>query len=262
MKKISIYKGSPERFGYEWKKYSELNPDYEEQFLRWIPFLSPREWSGLNVLDVGCGMGRNSYYALMNGAKSCTSIDVSFKSLNQAKKLLKKFKNKSKVLFCSAYDIEIEKKMDIVFSIGVIHHLEFPEKALKKMVKATKPGGKVIIWVYGLENNKWIVYFFNPLRKILFSKLPISITHHLSLYLTCLLYLYLKLFEQHIEYYKLIKKFKFHHLRSIVFDQMLPIIANYWSKEQVFKLMQDANLTKIRLRHVNETSWAAIGIVK
>ena len=77
--------------------------------------------------------------------------------------------------------------MDIVFSIGVIHHLEFPEKALKKMVKATKPGGKVIIWVYGLENNKWIVYFFNPLRKILFSKLPISITHHLSLYLTYLL---------------------------------------------------------------------------
>jgi hypothetical protein len=43
---------------------------------------------------------------------------------------------------------------------------------------------------------------------------------------------------------------------------MLPIIANYWSKEQVLKLMQDANLTRIRLRHVNETSWAAIGIVK
>jgi len=56
--------GSPERFGFEWAKYSEIKPEYEEQFNRWLPFLTKEEWRGKRFLDVGCGMGRNSYWPM------------------------------------------------------------------------------------------------------------------------------------------------------------------------------------------------------
>jgi hypothetical protein len=50
------------------------------------------------------------------------------------------------------------------------------------MAAAAKPGGRVLIWVYGAENNGWIVNLLTPLRQALFSRLPIGFVHHLSLY--------------------------------------------------------------------------------
>ena len=38
--------GSPDRFGYEWHNYSELRPEYEEQFRRWTAPLKPEDWRG------------------------------------------------------------------------------------------------------------------------------------------------------------------------------------------------------------------------
>ncbi len=44
-----------------------------------------------------------------------------------------------------------------------------------------------------------------------------------------------------------------------MFDQLLPHVANYWSKSEVEKLMADAGLSDLQLTWVNEMSWCAIG---
>jgi len=255
-----IASGSPERFGYEWNHYAEMRPEYEEQFRRWTMHLAPENWAGKSFLDVGCGMGRNSYWPMRYGARNGVSIDVDARSLESARKTLAQFPDVL-VRELSAYDInrEYTGQFDIAMSIGVIHHLEFPERALANMAHAVKPGGQVLIWVYGLENNRWIVNFLSPTRKALFSKLPISWVHHLSLYPTAVLWLALRLGLQRIEYFRLIRTMTFRHLRSIVFDQMLPKIANYWSRETVEKLMREAGLESVRLAWINEMSWSAIG---
>lgn len=250
--------GSPERFGYEWAKYNELRPDYETQFRKWTPFLRPDDWRGKSVLDVGCGTGRNSYWPLQYGAASAAAIDVDVQSLDVARRNLAPFAN-AEVLQRSAYDIGFEDRFDIAFSIGVIHHLEHPEIALQQMVGSVKAGGEVLIWVYGLENNEWIVRYADPIRKALFSWLPIGLVHHLSVYPSAVLWLLLRCGFGRTEYFDLIRTFSFRHLRSIVFDQMLPKIANYWPRATVIKLMEDAGLENVRLQWVNEISWAAIG---
>jgi hypothetical protein len=126
-------------------------------------------------------------------------------------------------------------------------------------VRAVRPGGQVMIWVYGKENNRWLISVLNPLRKALFSKLPIRLTHHLSLYPAALLWLLLRAGVRPIEYFRLLARFDFAHLRSIVFDQMLPRIAFYWSRDEVLALMQGVGLTDVRLEWVNQMSWSAIG---
>lgn len=250
--------GSPERFGFEWSEYSEMRPEYEMQFRRWIAHLQADDWRGKSFLDVGCGMGRNSFWPLQYGAASGVSIDVDQRSLNAARRTLSSFPN-STVLEASAYDIPFADEFDIVFSIGVIHHLEHPERALQQMVQAARPGGQVLVWVYGLENNQWIVSFIDPLRKTLFSRLPIRVLHHLSLYPTGALWCALRLGLGRTEYSSLLRGLSFRHLRSIVFDQLLPRIANYWPGERVEQLMSNAGLIDIRLSWVNEISWSAIG---
>jgi SAM-dependent methyltransferase len=159
----------------------------------------------------------------------------------------------------SAYDMPFEDRFDLAFSIGVIHHLEYPEQALRKMVRAVKPGGRVMVWVYGRENNRWLVSVLNPLRRMCFSRLPIELTHHLSLYPAVLLWVLVRLGVRPIEYFRLIAKFGFPHLRAIVFDQMLPRIAHYWPRETVARMMVEAGLEGVRLIWVNQMSWSAIG---
>lgn len=253
-----IHSGSPERFGYEWSEYSEILPIHREQFDRWTAPLSPDDWAGCEFLDVGCGMGRNSYWPLSYGARQGTAIDVDERSLESARRTLAKYPN-AQVRKLSAYDIDYRDQFDIVFSIGVIHHLEFPDRAIQKMVSATRPGGRVLIWVYGRENNEWIVRFVDPIRKRVLSRLPIGLLHHLSLLPAFLLWVRLKAWKTRSPYLKLLATMSFRQVRSIVFDQLLPRIANYWSRAEVEALLARANLTDIKLLWVNEMSWTAVG---
>lgn len=256
--KISPHRGSPERFGYEWDEYREMIPAYETQFRGWTAPLSPEDWRGKRFLDVGCGMGRNSYWPMTYGAAGGLAIDVDPRSLAAARATLARFPEVA-VERCSAYDLRLKDEFDIAFSIGVIHHLEFPELALERMVAATKPGGAVLIWVYGLENNRWIVHGLTPLRRLLFSKLPVNWVHALSAVPTAILWCGLRLGIGRIAYFHLIRRMSFRHLRSIVFDQMLPRIAHYWPRETVETMMRKAGLEDVKVVWVHEMSWSAIG---
>src|SRR5262249_56718472 len=148
--------GSPDRFGYEWHAYPDLRPEHEEQFRRWTAHLAPADWRGLTFLDVGCGMGRNSYWPMTYGAAGGLAIDIDDRSLAVARRTLAPF-SAVRVEKRSAYEIGCKDEFDVVFSIGVIHHLQHPARALAGMAEAAKPGGRVLIWVYGFENNWWIV---------------------------------------------------------------------------------------------------------
>ena len=71
----SVGGGSPERFGFEWATYDKIDPNYEKHFRRWLPFYDKSDWVGKNFLDVGCGMGRNSYWPMSYGAATGLAID-------------------------------------------------------------------------------------------------------------------------------------------------------------------------------------------
>jgi SAM-dependent methyltransferase len=250
--------GSPDRFGYEWSSYPELLPEYEEQFRRWTAHLRPEDWRGLTFLDVGCGMGRNSYWPMTYGAAGGLAIDVDERSLAAARRTLAPFPT-VRVEKRSAYEIGCTADFDIVYSIGVIHHLQYPEQALAEMTRAARPGGRVMIWVYGRENNRWIVWLLDPIRKTLLSRLPVGLVHHLAIYPSAALWLSLRLGFGRIAYFRLLRQSNFRHLRSIAFDQMLPQIAHYWPRATVEQMLHEQGLLDVRLIWVNEMSWSAIG---
>ena len=251
-------RGSPDRFGYEWDAYADILPEYEEQFRRWTVHLSPQDWHGKSFLDVGCGMGRNSFWPMTYGAREGCAADIDERSLASARRNLTAFPA-VEVVQASAYELPFADRFDIAFAIGVVHHLEDPDRAIKTMVRAVKPAGRVLIWVYGSEGNRWLLALLDPLRRGLFSRMPIALVHHLSLYPAVLLWLALRLGVRPIEYYELLARFTFAHLRSIVFDQMLPRIAHYWPRERVAELMAEAGLEDVRVAPVNGMSWSAIG---
>ena len=251
--------GSPDRFGHSWNIFKEILPVHEKQFLRWTVGLDKAEWRGKKFLDVGCGIGRNSYWPFIYAAKSGLSIDIDERTLAVARNNLAQFEGAT-VENRSAYDIGESNQFDIAFSIGVIHHLENPAGAVVEMVKAVKPGGKLLVWLYGYENNEWLIRYFNPVRKFLLSKMPLPLVYGLSFPATAMLWFFLKLGFGRTEYMCLIRSFSFRHLRAIVFDHMIPIIALYYTKNEAIRLLEESGLVDISAHWVNEMSWTVIGI--
>ncbi len=258
MSSSDVELGSPDRFGYSWDIFSEILPVHHEQFRRWSAALPADVWKGAQFLDAGCGMGRNSHWAMVEGAAGGVAIDLDDRSLAAARANLGPHPT-LEVRKQSIYEIPFENKFDVAFSIGVIHHLADPEAAVKQLIKAAKPGGHVLIWVYGQENMGWLTRNFDPIRRLLFSRLPLGLVFHLSLYASAALWLALRLGLSRLQYYKLLRTLPFRNLRVIVFDQMIPRVAHYWPKEFVEALVRNAGLEDIRLVHVNEMSWSASG---
>ena len=252
-----LAKGSPERFGYSWDRYAELLPAHQEQFLRWTS-LDKGFWRGKRFLDGGCGIGRNSFWPMTYGASGGVAVDVDERTLGRARENLAAF-SELEVRRQSIYEVSEADAFDIAFSIGVIHHLSDPEAAVARMTRAVKPGGQVLVWLYGRENNGWIVKFFNPLRHALFSKLPLKLVHILSWPLSPILWLALQVGFPPGPYYRLIRGFSFAHLRAIVFDHMIPRIAIYYTQAEAEALLASAGLEDVRATWVNENSWSVIG---
>ena len=172
--RTDIHSGSSDRFGYSWDRFSGLTPEQEEQFRRWTVLIDPATgWRDRTILDVGCGAGRNSHWAMKYGAAGGLAIDLDERSLEAARHNLASFP-RMEVRFQSIHELAARAEFDLAFSIGVIHHLAEPARAIREMAGAVKPGGTVLIWVYGYENMVFYVHVLNPARRLLFSRLPTS----------------------------------------------------------------------------------------
>ncbi len=244
------------RFGYEWSKYSRIIPLYEEQFKAWIKPLTPADFKGLRVLDGGCGTGRNSLWPAKYGAAEVVAFDVDPRSVAVARRNLAAYAN-AKVCEHSLYDIPFSDEFDLAFSIGVIHHVDDPRKAVGNLVKAVKPDGRVLIWVYGREGYTFIKILVNAARKIC-CHVPIGLLNVLTMPFSFLWWSYIKVFPQRHPYHALLKPAPFWHIHSILFDQLLPEIANYWTKEQSVALFDGLPVEIEHVTWVNRGSWTVV----
>jgi SAM-dependent methyltransferase len=248
--------GSFNRFGFEWSKYPQIIPLYEKQFLGWVAPLRPDDFRGKRVLDGGCGTGRNSWWPLQYGAAQVTAFDVDPRTVAVAAKNLANVPNAT-VLERSIYDIEFSNEFDIAFSIGVIHHLADPRRAVARLVEAVRPGGTVLIWVYGKEGYAWAKNFINVLRKVT-SRMPLGLLRWMTYPFSLLFYLYIKCLPHRHPYLKLLRPASFWHLHSIVFDQLLPEIANYWTAEDAKALFDGLPVEDVMAYDCNAGSWTVI----
>ena len=121
-----------------------------------IDFAKFNDWSGKQVLEVGCGIGTDAVNFARNGA-IYTGIELSSKSLALAKKRFEIFKLTG--TFFQGNVEELDKvlgniKYDLIYSFGVLHHTPSINLALKKIKNYCHEKSKVKIMVYASNSYK------------------------------------------------------------------------------------------------------------
>lgn len=122
-------------------------------------------WSNLKpakILDFGCGTGTSTPFLLsLEGCQKVTGIDISHKSIVQAKKQYgSKFSE-----FLTLDEYTSYQEYDLAFCNGVFHHIPLNQRVstASLVFNSLKKGGFFAFW----ENNPW-----NPGTRYIMKKIP------------------------------------------------------------------------------------------
>jgi len=116
------------------------------------------KWKNENVLDAGCGIGTMAIDFVKAGA-DVTAVDLSSVSIRVAARRALAEGVRSNYIRFICEDLERisrspiinDRKYDLIFSFGVIHHTPDPAKALRELRKLIRGIGELRIMLY----HKW-----------------------------------------------------------------------------------------------------------
>ena len=259
-------------FGWSWQEFSHDDAKYDQQFLDWIAPVTSEFFAGKVVLEGGCGKGRHTRRIAGWGARDIVAVDLS-DAVEVAFVATRGLPN-AHVIQADIFRLPLRRAFDYAFSVGVLHHLPNPREGFKSLVSKVKSGGHMSAWIYGAENNGWIVSFVNPVRRGT-SSMNRRALFHLSKLPAAVMYLATKLIyaplnrddsgkklARHLfynDYLSYISRFNWREQHSIVFDHLVAPTAFYISREEFEAWWHDVGAQEVTITWHNQNSWRGFG---
>ncbi len=250
-------------FGRQWTTYTENEGYYGSvELLKDIiePLLPVERLKGITAAEIGSGSGRIVNMMMKAGAGRVYAVEPS-----QAVKSLKQntsgYADRVEILNVRGDQLP-PLNLDLVISIGVIHHIPDPDLVMSAAYAALNPGGQVLLWLYGREGNELYLSIFGPLRAIT-RRLPhfllVPTAHVLSfgagVYLSLARIMPLPMRSYVINIFG---RFDRHTRFLAVYDQLNPNYAKYYTRSEAIALLNCAGFTNIQAFHRHAYSWTVL----
>jgi SAM-dependent methyltransferase/uncharacterized protein YbaR (Trm112 family) len=148
-------------FGYEWRHFSDFRPEGEANF-RWsFAAYPPESLRGKVLLDAGCGKGRHLFFAAQHaqkviGVDLSPAVDAAFDNTGHL--------NNVHIVQADLFQLPLrQQSFDMVYSLGVLHHLPEPEAGFREILRYGKPGADVLVYLYWSLNDepRWKKHLLN-----------------------------------------------------------------------------------------------------
>ena len=147
---------------------------------------------------------------------------------------------------------------DVVYCIGVLHHLTEPVRGFESVLRHTSPGGRFHAWVYGREGNGLVIALVEPMRKVA-SRLPWWFTKYaLAAPLVTPYFLWARLSEGAVgvfpglrnvlsrlplhDYTRWIASREFWFFHHVAFDQLVTPQTCYFTNAEVQELLKSPEI--------------------
>jgi SAM-dependent methyltransferase/uncharacterized protein YbaR (Trm112 family) len=168
-------------FADEWLRFPELLAVHGRIFGWYFAGQEPPDWPRLRVLDAGCGMGRWLHFARKAGAK-VVGLDVSEAIEVAAAR---------EQGWVDLVQADLRRPpfavgtFDLVYSLGVVHHLDDPAAAVATLAGLLVRGGQLRLYVYrSLAGEPWLrrslLDLVTKLRAVT-TRLPYPLVHAIAL---------------------------------------------------------------------------------
>jgi SAM-dependent methyltransferase len=141
-----------------------------QQFEEWLRPLTQADVYDKKVLELGCGNGSLLVHLAAWSPASIEGVDLGDSVQSAQANLAQAGHPQWKITQADMVEFR-GNGYDLVYSIGVLHHLKAPKRGLDSVIENVRPGGRFHCWVYAREGNALIIHLVDPLRKVA-SRLP------------------------------------------------------------------------------------------
>ena len=217
---------------------------------------------GKRVMEVGAGMGRWSVHLLQAKPSLLVIVEPS-DAMEHIEQLLPKDKGITTVFRQEPIEHVQDVEVDVVISIGVIHHIFDQEAALQAIHRSLAPGGKCALRVYRRPES-YVVFSLMRAFRLLCRPCPDWLLAFVAKVIS------LALVNYGSSPASIFGRFPFHRYCAhdfqkldpkdrelTIYDQLRPRVANYFSEDSLHKLLESIGFTNIDVEPFDEVALVA-----
>jgi SAM-dependent methyltransferase len=231
-----------EAFASSWNTVGTGSVYSREQFLDWFDPIAPESVAGLSVLELGFGNGSLLAHMGTLGPSRLCGIELGDTGEATRRNLAHLPPGLVELHRGDLVTAELGT-FDLVYCIGVLHHLADPDAGFRSLLRHTGPGGRFHGWVYAREGNALVRSVVEPARRV-GSRLPWWLTKYgIALPLVLPYFVYAKLlrslgrgaprFLPLREYSRWIASRDFPFFLHVAFDQLVTPTTRYFDRAVV-----------------------------
>ncbi|HVR38848.1 MAG TPA: class I SAM-dependent methyltransferase [Thermoanaerobaculia bacterium] len=245
-------------FAQSWNRIGSVYT--REQFLEWIAPLTPEDFAGREVLELGFGNGSLLVHAADLNPHRLAGLELG----DTREQTLRNLRDAHVELHRGDLTVANLGTFDVVYCIGVLHHLGDPQRGFESVLRHTHPGGRFHCWVYAHEGNAIIRWIVDPIRCIT-SKLPWWLTKYaIALPLVIPYFFYAKLIARAPslaqrmplgKYALWIAREPFRFFHHVAFDQLVTPRTVYLRREEIERWLADPRIEDAYVIFRNGNSW-------
>jgi SAM-dependent methyltransferase len=225
--------------------------------------LSPSDFAGTRVADIGSGAGRIVRMLLAAGAKHVTAVEPS-QGVEVLRRNVREFGDRVRVVHGPGEALPADLGADFVTAIGVIQFIPDPLPVLRAVRAALRPGGRAVIWVYSAEGNRLYRGALGALRLVtphlphfVLSALATVLTVALDIYTIACRWLPLPLRDYLLT---VLSKCTFSKRKYTIYDQLNPTYVRFYRRDELIELLERGGFCDVRVQGRHGYSWTAVAV--
>jgi SAM-dependent methyltransferase len=252
-------------FGEQWTHYGDSEGFYgsPELFADIVaPWLTPADFAGRRVAEIGSGAGRIVGMMLECGAAHVLAVEPSDGHV-VAQRHLARYGDRVSFLHARGAELPPTPPFDLIVSVGVLQFIPEPKPVVDAAFAALVPGGRFFVWLYAREGTGLYRAALGTLRALgrtvphpALAALVRVLDVPLALYMRLCRRLPLPLRDYLVN---VLARFSPETRRLVIYDQLNPTHAHYHSRAEAEQLLLASGFTDVRLHHRRGYSWSVIG---